>query len=275
MFIHKAYASPGNIAKIPTPASISPYLQNIRITNHPLQPWIIPNLYMPSHEEDLHLIPDILDTITQTITQHPNHTIILFGDFNRDIALIGRHHDNEFTPPQEQDRTWRDFTNNLQLTYIATDTPFTRQGGANYTHTSLIDGYYLKTSNILNYTSHTNTHNMLNSDHFPVHLQIPQNSLLARSIPPPTLPHPRILNPILPNNIANFQQKFFETNTILIDNLTTILSHTNLNETQWQLACTSLDDIINNISLTIQQTCSASPHPPPHPYNSPTRGLSP
>jgi hypothetical protein len=100
---------------------------------------------------------------------------------------------------------------------------------------------------------------MLNFDHFPVHLQIPQNSLLARSIPPPTLQHPRILNPIPPNNIENFQQKFFETNTILIDNLTTILSHANLNETQWHLACTSLNDIINNISLTIQQTCSAPP----------------
>jgi exonuclease III len=208
MFIHKSYASPGNLTKIPTPAPISPYLQNIRINNHPLQPWIILNLYMPSHEEDLHLIPDILDTITLTITQHHNHTIILCGDFNRDIALIGRHHDNDFTPPQEQDRTWRDFTNNLQLTYIATNTSFTRQGGANYTHTSLIDGYYLKTSNIHNYTSHTNTDNMLNPDHFHVHLQILQNSLLARSIPPPTLQHPRILNPIPPNNIENFQQFF-------------------------------------------------------------------
>jgi hypothetical protein len=138
MFIYKTYASPGNITKIPTLAPISPYLQNIRITNHPLQPWIILNLYMPSHERDLHLIPDILDTITQTITQHSNHTIILCGDFNHDIALIGRHHDNEFTPPQEQDRTWRDFTNNLQLTYIATDTSFTRQGGANYIHTMIL-----------------------------------------------------------------------------------------------------------------------------------------
>jgi hypothetical protein len=88
MFIHKAYASLGNIAKIPTPAPISPYLQNIRITNHPLQPWIILNLYMPSHEEDLHLIPDILDTITQTITQHPNHTIILITPLSYVVTLI-------------------------------------------------------------------------------------------------------------------------------------------------------------------------------------------
>jgi hypothetical protein len=99
---------------------------------------------MPSHEEDLPLIPDIQATITQTITQHINHTIILCGDFNRDIVLIGRHHDNEFTPLQDQDHTWKDFTNNLQLTYIPTNTSFTRQGGANYTYTSLLDGFYIK-----------------------------------------------------------------------------------------------------------------------------------
>ena len=81
---------------------------------------------MPSHKEDLHLIPDILNTLTQIITQHLNHTIILCGDFNCDIALIGRHHINEFTPLQEHDKIWRDFTNNLQLTYIATNTSFTR-----------------------------------------------------------------------------------------------------------------------------------------------------
>jgi hypothetical protein len=126
MLIHKTYAYPGNIHKIPTPAPISPYLQIITITNHPLQPWLFLNLYMPSHDEDLPLILDIQATITQTITQHINHIIILCGDFNRDIALVGRHHDNEFTPPQDQDQAWKDFTNSLQLTYIPTNTLFTR-----------------------------------------------------------------------------------------------------------------------------------------------------
>jgi exonuclease III len=180
MLIHKTYAYPCNIHKIPTPASISPYLQIIKITNHPLQSWILLNLYMPSHAKDLPLIPDIQATITQSITQHINHTIILCGDFNHDIALLGRHHDNEFTPPQDQDQTWKDFTNNLQLTYIPTNTSFTRQGGANYTHTSLLDGFYLKTSNTQHYLSHTNTDTLLNSDYFPVHLHVPQNTLLAR-----------------------------------------------------------------------------------------------
>ena len=38
-----------------------------------------------------------------------------------------------------------------------------------------------------------------------------------------------------------------------------ILLHDNLNETQWPLACTLLDSIIQNISQTIQKTCIASP----------------
>ena len=109
-----------------------------------------------------------------------------------------------------------------------------------------------------NYTFHTNTDNILNSKHFPVHLKIPQNSLLARAMPPLTIQHPHILN-IRPHNIENFNQFFLETNTILIDNLISILSHDNLNKIQWHLVYTSLDTIINNISLTIQQICNALP----------------
>jgi hypothetical protein len=67
----------------------------------------------------------------QITTQNPNHTIILCSDFNCDTALIGRHHDNEFTLPQDNDKTWKDFTNNFHLTYIPTNTSFIRQGGAN------------------------------------------------------------------------------------------------------------------------------------------------
>ena len=55
--INKKYAYPGNITKIPTPAEISPYLQIIEINNQPLQPWLIIHIYMPSHEEDIRLIP--------------------------------------------------------------------------------------------------------------------------------------------------------------------------------------------------------------------------
>jgi exonuclease III len=90
--IYKTYSYPTNLTKIPTPPHISPYLQIIRILNHPLQPWLLINMYMPSHLEDLPLFPNIETTIIQQIAHHPNHTTILCGDFNRDIAIIGRSH---------------------------------------------------------------------------------------------------------------------------------------------------------------------------------------
>ena len=53
--IHKKYAFPGNVTKIPTPVNISPYLQMIKINNHPVLPWLIIHMYMPTHLEDAHL----------------------------------------------------------------------------------------------------------------------------------------------------------------------------------------------------------------------------
>ena len=47
-------------------------------------------MYMPTHIEDIQLIPNIKATITDQITAHPNHIYNQCGDFNRDIALIGR-----------------------------------------------------------------------------------------------------------------------------------------------------------------------------------------
>ena len=101
--IHSKYAFPGNVTKIPTPANISPYLQIIKINNHPLLPWIIIHMYMPTHVEDTHLIPYLKTTISNQITAHPNHIHILCGDFNRDIALTGRQNNNNNSPPQHED----------------------------------------------------------------------------------------------------------------------------------------------------------------------------
>ena len=39
--------------------------------------------------------------ITQQMMQYSNYTILLCGDFNRDIAFISRHHDNIFISPQK------------------------------------------------------------------------------------------------------------------------------------------------------------------------------
>ena len=102
---------------------------------------------MPSHIDDIRLIPTIQQTIRIQIDTHPNHTYILCGDFNRDIALIGQQNEQRFTPPQEEDLLWSTYVESLSLTYIPTNTNYSKQGGHNYTHTSLIDGFYTNTQN--------------------------------------------------------------------------------------------------------------------------------
>ena len=92
-------AFPRNITKIPTPVNISQYLQIIKINNHPLLPWLILHIYMPTHLEDTYLIPHLQNKITHKITIHPNHIYTLCGDFNRNIALRGRQNHNINTPP--------------------------------------------------------------------------------------------------------------------------------------------------------------------------------
>jgi exonuclease III len=259
--INNKYAYPGNITKIPTPAEISPYLQIIQIQNTPLQSWLIIHIYMPSHLEDLQYIIKIQQQITQQISAHPNHSHILCGDFNRDIALIGRQNESNITPPQTEDIEWRTFTDTLNLTYIPTNSTFTRQGGQNYTQTNLIDGYYIQTPNNTLYTSTTNHDHNLNSDHSPVTLQIPPNTLLARPTQPKINKPPRILNPIPQDNIEKLKILFFEENSLQINELTSILMNEHLTDNQWQTSCTKLDYLIQQISTKTQETCSAPPLP--------------
>jgi hypothetical protein len=52
--IHQQYAFPENITKIPLIANISPYLQIIKITNHPLTTYFLIHLYMPTHIKKHH-----------------------------------------------------------------------------------------------------------------------------------------------------------------------------------------------------------------------------
>ena len=98
--IYKNYAYPNNIIKVPTASKITPYLQILKLNNSPLTPILILHLYIPSHPEDLHLIPIIMQTITSQITRHPNNHIILCGDFNRNIALIGHTQGSNIILPQ-------------------------------------------------------------------------------------------------------------------------------------------------------------------------------
>ena len=259
--INHKFAYPGNITKIPTPLKISPYLQIIHIKNHPLQPWLLIHLYMPSHHEDIALIPTIQQTITTQINTYSNHTLILCGDFNRDIALIGRQNEHNTTPPQEEDFAWKTYIDSLSLTYVPTNTNYSRQGGYNYTHTSLIDGFYIKTQNQNLYTCTTITEANLNSDHAPISLHIPQNKLIARHPTPPTLKPIRILNPIPQDNLDKFNTNFHENNAVQLNELDTILSYEHLNPDQWKLACYHMDEITQKISEAIENTCSAPPIP--------------
>ena len=109
------------------------------------------------------------------------------------------------TPPpsQEEDYQWTNFTTSLNLDYIPTNTSISKQGGYNYTSTSLIDGFYVHSSDNSTFTSTTTTYINLNLDHYPVVLHIPHNTLIARPPLPTNIPPTRILNPIPPENIKN------------------------------------------------------------------------
>ena len=128
-------------------------------------------------------------------------------------------------------------------------------------HTSLIDGFFIKTPNHITYTSTTLVETNLNSDHTPIILHIPPNKLIARQ---PTLPitrTTRIMNPIPQENIEKFKTKFFEENAIQLNNITTLLVLDQLTQNQWQSACAQMDHIIQKISEKIENTCSATPIP--------------
>jgi exonuclease III len=265
ILIHQQYAFPGNITKIPTTTNISPSLQIIKITNHPLPTFFLIHLYMPTHTEDITLISTILNTIFNHI--HNNHlsNIILCGDFNRDVALIGKQNGTTKTNPTQQDLEWRQFTNSLHLQYIPTN--YSYQGGNNYTSTSLLDGFYAKTqqtsSNITTFTSKTLLNLKQNFDHYPICLEIPPNNIISKKHPP-TLNNnnPKILNPIPPENINKFCFRFSETNTNQIQHLTNILQNNiKLPQNQWQQVYEEMDQIIKNISKIIEDTCSVPPIP--------------
>jgi hypothetical protein len=256
--IHQEYAFPGNITKIPTTEDISPYLQIIKIANQPFSTYFLIHLYMPIHIDDITHIPTIQTTIFNHIHNNPQSNIILLGDFNRDIALIGRQNGAANTTPTQQDLDWKQFTNSLHLEYIPTNTNYSYQGGYNYTSISLIDGFYTKIQpslpNTPNFSSTTILNLKQNSDHYPINLYIPPNSIISKKpLPTPNRNKPKILNPIP----IKFCIKFSKNNTTLIHQLINILqNNTKLPHNQWQHVC-EMDQIVENISKTIEDTCTA------------------
>ena len=170
-----------NITKIPTPTTISPYLQVIKIQNKPITPILLINMYMPTHPQDLHLIQEIQNHIQTIVQNHSTFHIILGGDFKRDILLKGRSSNGITSPPNPHDHEWAHFTQRLGLKTINNQDIYTRQGGHNYTATSHIDGFYSNLPNHASLQSHTLTNLNQNSDHYPVHLQLAPNTIIIKT----------------------------------------------------------------------------------------------
>jgi hypothetical protein len=221
---------------------------------------------MPTHNDDIPLLPIIQTTIFNLVHNNPLSNIILLGDFNRDIALIGKQHGSTKTAPTQQDIDWKQFTNSLHLQYIPIDTNYSYQGRNNYTSTSLIDGFYTKTqqnsSHIPSYTSKTILNLKQNSDYYPICLDIPPNNIIAKRHTPTPNNKPKILNSIPSENINMFCIKFSETNTNQIQQLTNLLqNNTTLPQNQWLQLCLEMDQIIQRISEIIEETCTVPPIP--------------
>jgi hypothetical protein len=171
---------------------------------------------MPTHINDITYISIIQTTIFNHIHNNPQSNRILLGDFNRDIALIGKQNGATNTTPTQQDLDWKQFTNLLHLIYISTNTNDSYQRGYNYTSTSLIDGFYIKiqpsSSNTLTFSSTTILDLKQNSNHYPINLYIfPNNIIAKKNLPTPNSNKPKILNPIPPKTLANFVSSFLGT----------------------------------------------------------------
>ena len=260
MIPHTIYTNE-NIVKIPTPSKISPYLQIIIITNKPITPILLINMYMPTHPQDLHLILEIQDQIQKLVQNHPTHHIILGGDFNRDILLKGRSHHGIISPPNPQDHEWAHFTQRLGLNTIDNHDIYTRQGGHNYTATSHIDGFYCNLPNHATLQSRTITNLNQNSDHYPVQLQLAPNTIIIKTKPTPNT-NPRITYPISPTNLQNLITIFLDKQNLEILNLTNVLQQEKLTPSQWEEAQTTFQKIINSLSSCVEQTCMTKPTPP-------------
>lgn len=179
--LHKDIYSTDNVTKIPTPNNISPYLQAIKISNKPLTPLIIINLYMPSHINDIPLISKIKNQIQTLTKNHHPHNIILAGDFNRDILLQGHIHEGTLQTPNQEDKEWTQFLQNLDLHPIHNKENFSRQGGHNYTSSSLIDGFFTNLTQHTLLTCQTLINQNHNSDHYPVSINLDPLHLVRKT----------------------------------------------------------------------------------------------
>ena len=123
--IHKSIIFSCNITKITSPIEPTLYLRTSAITNKALIPIVLINLYMPTHEENIHTNSYTQQKIKQILTTHWKHFPFLIGDFNQDIILIGHHIQHSLTQPTNEDIEWEIFTLDLQFTPIKGDPTIT------------------------------------------------------------------------------------------------------------------------------------------------------
>lgn len=83
------------------------------------------DLYMPSHSTNLPLIKDQINILNKN---HLAHKILLVDDFNRDILLVGRVHDDNSQTPYQEDRDWAQFMQSLALHHVHNNETSLRQG---------------------------------------------------------------------------------------------------------------------------------------------------
>jgi hypothetical protein len=102
-----------------------------------------------------------------------------------------------------------------------------------------------------------------NSDYYPICLEISPNNIISKKQAPASNNNkPKTLNPIPPENINMFCIKFSETNTNQIQQITNNLkNNTILSQNQWQQVCNEMDQMVQNISKTIEDTCTVPPIP--------------
>ena len=155
-----------------------------------------------------------------------------------------------------------EFHNPTKSNLHKTDTTFTRQGGSDYTQFNLIDGYYIKTTNHQYYSSTTNTTFQHNSDHSPVTLEIPANTLLAKPTYTSQNRHTKLLDSIPQENLDECNTMLFTNNSTTIGQLTQfLLDNEDLNPQQWTQVCNTMKHITNKLTEIVLQTCNNLPKP--------------
>jgi hypothetical protein len=162
-------------------------------------------------------------------------------------------------------RTKRTFGRTFSSKNVRYDIP-----GFNYTHTSLLDGYFIKSLINVIYSSQTNVDFLHNSDHFLVSLFLLHNILIVRLLPSPLSTKIRLLNPIPQTNLDLFNLSFFAAYSLQIDNLTNLFqTNDSLNCNHWQEACRAFEEITTNITKILYKHVwfPRSPNSPLTPTN--------